>query len=712
MEYVNYIQDYIEYDYYRITPAEMFKTVRTNKNNITPFSVNYQYVDSVKLKVQRNKYNYKLVHASFDIETTDYNERSYMYIWQFGFISKGIQYVCKGRTWQEFEYILKEISNKLYSKDRIIVWVHNLSGYEFQFMRGRFHNDITEVFAKENNHPIKFVLFGNIEFRDTLSLCPKPLEKLAEDYCTARKLKGDLDYSIIRSSADRLTEEEERYCDNDVIILSQYSEFVFDNYIIDDQIPLTQTGLLRADIKKYLKDNGLYKRILHRIKCQFPSRNMYDLMVNYLFKGGLSNANFKHTMEILNDLDSYDYTSSYPACMLQDKYYYPCEFKKCNSTDFNKLFYEIANTKCVIAILKFENLRPLTDHNFISISKCIEVEQPLVLNGRVRRAKSVTVFETEIDISNYILFYDWDNVEVIGAWTSTRQQMPDYIRIPLLKAYVDKSRLKNEGKPYATEKSKANSAYGMIIQKLITTDIKYNNDTDTFESVPQTDYDKMIKNRFILPQVGIYITAWARHNLLMGIYEYQDTTYFYDTDSIKGHFVDETYIQYYNNECIKWNKILSEKYNVPFEYVADLGCWDCETKKSKYEKFETLGSKRYIYTQECEFHQTVAGLGKTALYDTCYEMIKGVKRDKSKEKQCNDIEVINKCFETFNDNMYINDAEKLNHSTFGYTSDTINGVYMEEFSGVHLAPCEFTLKMKDLYKNYILSYKENQEERI
>lgn len=694
--------------YYRLNIAECFKRFKSQElRDTTPFNLSNRICKSVRLKSDGiHKNTYKIIHASFDIETTSINEHSYMYIWQFGFISKDTQYVVKGRTWYEFEIFMRKISEMLDDK-RIIVWCHNLAGYEFRFMQKRYMQDINEVFAKENNHAIKFVLFENIEFRDTLAICSKSLQALAQDYCITQKLVGDLDYNILRNSRTVLTNEEECYCDNDVIILSEFSKYIFENYIIDGSIPLTQTGLLRSDIKHYLKVNNLKKKILNRVHHMFPSKKMYDLMMTYLFKGGLSNANYTIVNMILYMLDSYDFTSSYPAIMLQDKYYFPSEFVYTGNKNFNQLF-SAENKQCVIAIIKFKNIRAKYNHNIISKSKCMDIQDALVLNGRVRSAKSITVFESEIDIAIYKLMYVWDGEpEIISAWTSERVQMPDYIRIPILNAYVEKSKRKENGLPYATEKSKVNSGYGMMVQRLIDTEFVFDNSTGEFATESITNYHKMIRGKFILPQVGIYITAWARFNLIVhGIYPYRETTYLYDTDSIKGYFDDLTHIQKYNDECIYWNKVLAEKYNVDFEYVYDLGCWDCETtgkncettgKNGKYEMFKTLGSKRYIYVQNGQLKQTVAGLGKKALYHTV----------KKANPNLSEMQVINKCFDEFKNNMYVEDAEKLKHSYFENVDDYVDGELMHEDSGIYLCESEFTLTMDRIFTKYVTDYQES-----
>lgn len=284
------------------------------------------------LKNGKKKSYYYDVPIAFDIETTNIveSEKAYMYIWQLGYILNNTQYVVKGRTWKEFDNFIKGLSSLIHSK-RVIIWVANLP-FEFMFLWGRYKKDITEIFCKEKYKPLKFVLFGNLEFRDAVALTNSGLAKIGEDYCTTQKLVGDLDYKILRNNVTTtLTEEEECYCDNDVIVLCEFAEYVFKNLIIYNQIPLTQTSILRLEVKnraykeyeEFCGDLSSGKRALQNDMLEwFPSERLYKLMMNFCFKGGYNHAQFKICEQILYDVDSYDETSEYPSIMLQDIYYF------------------------------------------------------------------------------------------------------------------------------------------------------------------------------------------------------------------------------------------------------------------------------------------------------------------------------------------------------------------------------------------------------
>ena len=70
-----------------------------------------------------------------------------------------------------------------------------------------------------------------------------------------------------------------------------------------------------------------------------PTVNEY-LMLKECFWGGLTRANATWTEYIVKNVKSYDITSSYPYCMLVDKY--PCEkfiniIDKSNNSDYEKI---------------------------------------------------------------------------------------------------------------------------------------------------------------------------------------------------------------------------------------------------------------------------------------------------------------------------------------------------------------------------------------
>lgn len=182
-------------------------------------------------------------------------------------------------------------------------------------------------------------------------------------------MTGDLDYNVRRNTTDgkNLTPKELAYCENDVIILSEFSEFIFKTYIQNGFLPLTKTGILRRKVKEAVKEHPNSKRIHQAISESFPSKQFYKVLMNYCFRGGYVHANAFHTGKVIKNVYSVDFTSSYPSVMF--KSYVPCSnfYKQTNTTFEN--FEKHTKTHCVIADVTFKNIRTKTPHSIESKTK-------------------------------------------------------------------------------------------------------------------------------------------------------------------------------------------------------------------------------------------------------------------------------------------------------------------------------------------------------
>ena len=650
-------------------------------------------VESVNIKGGRKPINYLRLYSGFDIETTNIidNKTAYMYIWQLSLN----EIVLLGRTWSEFIMVMNMIKeyNNLSKSKRIIMWIANLS-FEFQFIRKMFN--FTKIFAKEQRKPLYAIIDGCIELRDPLPISGGSLAQLAKDYTTTQKLVGDLDYSIIRNSKTELTNEEIQYCINDVVILKEWSEFVFRNYIIPHKyIPLTKTAILRRKVKE-----NAPKGISNAIVPCMPSEKLYHIMMKYLFRGGYVHSNICNTDIILNNVTSIDITSSYPAQMNHG--YYPMgRFYRIHNIDgdtFNKLIEK----DCCMMVITFYSIKSTTNHSIESKSKCIELVNPIIDNGRVSCADKMTVFINEVDYSLYKKFYTWDRMEIEVFYHTIRGRLPTYILNVLNDEYYNKAILKQTGKKntteYAISKSNVNSAYGMTVTRMVEREVTYCDNMWGYDDGNYCYYDE-IQKLVLLPQWGIYVTSHARNALLSLVYEIScnssgriDDIVYNDTDSIKllnytkhKHIIDE-----YNNMIIAKNKKLFDN---PIFY--DLGTFDYE---GTYDKFKTLGAKRYISEKDGKIEQTIAGLPKHILYDYCKSNNIDV-FDFFTSGMCLDIMFSGKLTTCYNDEAH---------------NEVVDGVMMEELSSVCLYNIPFKMTLDKYYIEMIneVRKEDKYEERI
>ena len=422
----------------------------------------------------KRKRCYLELFCGFDIETyTDYLHNAYMWIWQFSIYGK-TKTIIIGRTWEQFVALIDTLIDSLHldNEHRVIIGVANLS-YEHQFMKKHFYKRWTNTFAKEKRQPMYCVLDNCIEFRDVLMITGGNLATLAKEYTHTQKLVGDLDYTKPRTyktplhSAD-ITETDLQYCYNDVAIVAEFMEYLFNTYIKPDKyVPLTKTGLLRREVKKEISAHGAgVKRAIYNeiYRCYIPKHYLYKTFMQYLFRGGYTHTNVRYAGRVIDDVHSIDFTSSYPYTMLAYDGFPVSPLKQENTADFEKLLN--GGKHCLMFLVIFTNLRAKTDHAIESKSKCVSISNGAIIdNGRVRRCDGIMeVWLTELDFYCYMMYYEFDSYKIERVYSSLKGRLPRYLLMPLARAYENKAKMKHAGKggtsEYALYKSLVNSAYG------------------------------------------------------------------------------------------------------------------------------------------------------------------------------------------------------------------------------------------------------------
>ena len=685
----------------------------------------YNEIDKIELPIIKSnkKIEYFNVPCSFDIETTSFYEneekRAIMYIWSLGI--NGFMYY--GRTWEEFINALDFLSEKLElnSKRRLVIYVHNLA-FEFQFIRKLFVWD--KVFATDLRVPVYAVTIKGIEFRCSYLLSGYSLENLGKGLTKykIKKLMGNLDYSLLRHSKTPLTQQELAYCENDIAVVMAYIQEKIENNESIDKIPYTKTGYVRKYCKKYCYyNNGVKKKNQHQY---YNYRQLMDvlqltteeyLLMKRAYQGGFTHANPLNSNQIYKQVSSYDFTSSYPSVMLTEKF--PMSRGKRIEIENKEMFDKYLEKYCCIFNISFTNIRPkLWYDNPISYSKCRNVSDVVLNNGRVVSASYLETTLTEIDYKIIKEYYEWDNEEVFEFYRYLKGYLPRPLILSILDLYNNKTKLKNvEGKEveYSLSKEMLNSVYGMCVTDIVRNEIEY--DGDSWSSTPPSNYDKLIektnksRNRFLFYGWGLYTTAYARKNLFTGISECKEDYIYADTDSLKilnrNKHLD--YFNWYNKQIEDKLIAMCDYYEIDYEMIRPktikgvekiIGVWDYE---GTYKYFKTLGAKRYLYTEygnsktkyKRKNHLVVAGLGKK--HSLNYLQKKG------------------NLYETFNDGMYVSGdyTDKMTHT---YIDDEKSGVMIDylgtpleyhEMSSVHLEKCEFTLSMSEVYLDFIFGLK-------
>lgn len=662
------------------------------------------------------------IEAAFDIETTSTKcgdeKRAFMYVWQIGI---GYQNpVFYGRTWSEFVDLCDQLSAYLglSERKRLVIYVHNL-GFEFQFMRKYF--EWLDVFSESERKPIKALCSLGIEFRDSYILSGYSLANTAKNLTkhNIKKMVGDLDYSLTRTHATPLTQEEIGYCINDIqIILAYINEQIEYNGSIAT-MPMTNTGRVRKYVRDacYIGDNksgraGRYARYRSLMENLTLTSDVYT-QLKRAFMGGFTHANANYVGDVLENVTSIDFTSSYPSVMISEKF--PMSRFKSITCETESEFEELSNTYALIFDVKFINLKPLiTQENYISASKCMELKNPIVNNGRVVSAESVLLTMTEIDYHIMKQAYTWDSIEIGNLKYAHKAYLPKAICKSILKLYQSKTELKDVAGSeveYLLSKGMLNAVYGMCVTDVVKAKSVYDDKNESWVTEKPDTIDELTqyntsRNRFLYYAWGIWVTAYARRNLWTGIIDVGDDYVYSDTDSLKllNYEKHKPYIEWFDNQIIEKMKAVCIFHGLNYKLLSPktkkgvvkmMGVWDYE---GTYERFKTLGAKRYLYQKGDKMKLTVAGLSKQNGLDYMLE-------------QSNNDPL--KVFDMFDDNLYIPASKtgKMTHTyldeeqSFLVTDYLGTTVEVTSLSGIHLEACEFSLSIPDLQKQYLTNLK-------
>ena len=661
------------------------------------------------------KIEYYNMPCAFDIETTSFyngdEKRAIMYEWTLGVNGR----VIIGRTWDELMTVFETIAENLslnYER-RIIIYVHNL-GFEFQFLRKRM--TWKNVFSISERKPIYAVSESGIEFRCSYLLSGYSLESLGEKLkkYPVKKMAGDLDYTLLRHSKTPLTPQELKYCENDVRVVMSYIAEEIENNGDITKIPLTKTGYVRTYCRnnclyegshkkntiKYLK----YRKIMQSLQLEPDEYNQ----LKREFQGGFTHANAFYADKMLENVRSFDFTSSYPAVMVAEKF--PMsraeKIKITSKSDFERnLKLYCCLFDCEIygleAVKLFEH--PLSSSRCTGCVKCMED------NGRIVQCEYLKTTLTEQDY--YILrqFYKWEHITIGNFRRYKKGYLPTNFVKSILDLYVKKTELKGvSGKEddYLRSKEMINSAYGMCVTDICRDEITYSDDWGTEKCDVDSAISKYNKSpkRFLSYAWGVWVTAYARRNLFSGILEFGNDYVYSDTDSVKVLNADihMEYIKRYNDTITKKLKNACEWHKIDFNMTRPktidgvekpLGVWDDE---GIYSRFKTLGAKRYMTEKNRKISITVSGVNKK--FAVPYLM----------ERYGDEI------FDNFRDGLYIppDYTGKNTHTYIDYeqsgelTDYTGLTEKYSELSSIHLEKCDYSLSISKMYADYLMGVRE------
>lgn len=509
----------------------------------------------------------------------------------------------------------------------LVLWVANL-GHEYAFLKKQLAKvGITDLFAKDERQPLRICLQNCVELRECLGLFGRSLDDIAKSYTTTQKLKGDLDYNLIRLPfSTELTDAEKAYCKNDVVILDELSEVAFEKFTDKGlKIPMTKTGILRQKCKRAIHNIQYEYRDNEKLmpKTEFE----YYIMRRFMFAGGLSGTSPLYVGKFVKRSKCSDITSDYPA-QINHRLYPAGELIETAPENITKC-------KGKFKIILFTcDLRPKTKHAVISKHKVLNFENTdncefttrcrncVVINGKLLFGDNVCLLLNDVDIKALSELYHFENVLIYRAWYFTKKaRAPKFLRDCMNNDYLTKQQLKATGQSetilYKESKSAVNSYFGMSCTRLY--DCLYSFDEDIEDIKPRAaelSYNEQRQKMWLSPYIGYWCTSYARSILIHYIAKYPDLILQYDTDSL--YYITDTdsvpaqRIAEFENDLLSYNRRISLLNKRIFNndmHFDDLGAWEID--KADYIGFKGLGAKRYLLQKaNGDLKPVVAGMVK------------------------------------------------------------------------------------------------------
>ena len=555
--------------------------------------------------------------CAFDIETSRVpgTEQAVCYHWQ---LQCGLEHpTIRGRELWQFRKLMDSFAENIKKDQTLYIFVHNLS-YEFHFLRGVYPElSAEDVFSLKPRKPVKVRLYGGkIELRCSYILTNMSLgEWTSKMQVEHQKLSGDaFDYDAVRYPWTDLTEEQLDYCRNDVLGLV---EALWVQLNINDDtlssIPLTSTGYIRRSVKRVMKNWSYYG-----LQAIQPDPEVY-LALREAFRGGDTHCNRFLAGVILKNVKSVDKSSAYPdACVNYDEF--PMgTFRRSIKKTLKWAKQLIRLHRAVLMRVRFTNLRLRDEFDpcpYISFSKVrgVKVYECQLDNGRILTAPHAETTLTDIDWCIIEAQYEWDSVEVLDMWDTRKGFLPDILRSLIISYYEDKTKLKGvQGQEvyYVKSKNLLNSVYGLQAQDPCKPTTVYDDSQEDIFSVVEGDIPALLEKSRRQPygsyQWGVYCTAIARRELRKMITKAGDDFVYCDTDSVK--VLGDLDVSKYNRDKIRTSTLNGAKAVDPSGEAHYMGVFEDD---GQYDRFVSLGAKKYAYEDKKGLHITIAGVGKKA----------------------------------------------------------------------------------------------------
>ena len=686
------------------------------------------------MKRKQITYNNEVI-ISMDTETTTLRDEklSYTYIIavSVGLITDKEPYNYYMKTWYDFKNFLD--SGLFDPTKTYVIYVHNLS-FEFEFMRSYIHFDT--VFCRDS-HKIMKCTYKNFEFRCSLFLSNCKLETLAKnENLPVKKLVGDLDYTKIRHTSTYLTDKELQYIKNDILCVWYYIQKKLKQYGNYKELPLTSTGEVRYIFRqKLLSDEKIKAKIRGCVKRYSANTEHLQNKLIKAYAGAYTHGNWMYEKDLISNVSCIDIASSYPYQMSARKF--PTNWTKLtDDLTLDEIKSYINDGYAVLADVIVIGMQAKTYHSIFSKHKCTVSEDCITDNGRIRKCAKCIMTLTDIDIELLDNFYE-GAFYFTDVYISKKEYLPREIVEIILDLFKQKTALKGikeQKENYNRLKAFINGIYGTTVFDVTQDEIEFDYETEKYNPKPKSfdDFEKYIKNKntYLWYSIGVWVTAYARKQLLDLVYCMNTDALYSDTDSIKflnGNKYTEL-IQQTNTDIIKefetamkYHGFTSDAYTFKTSEGKQMymGVFEYETP---YRNFKYLGAKAYLSeseeTDDFEYYTDDSKTETIKCQSKLHSTVAGAPKNLSQYLCLAHFPFFCKPFDFFDVNKtYVSDCKNGHsyHNNVNFTTQITDYTgktdTVEIKSGVAIMPASFSLnaekKISDaLFENSMIDFDE------
>ena len=363
-----------------------------------------------------------------------------------------------GRTPSQFCDCVSRLCSTMRGYYTIIYW-HNMA-YDWVFIRQfcfQAWGYPDKLLATKPHYPISITWEEGLIFKDSLILAQRSLDKWAKDLNVEhQKACGKWAYNMLRDQDTPLSQDELEYIEHDTLAgveCLDATRLMLNKHIYN--IPLTATGIPREDVYQLARQNRgreLFKRMCLTYEQYRIAEKVYH--------GGFTHAN-RDEIGFIYSAEAYDFASSYPYCMLVEKY--PMEkFTRLQDCMPEEILADMEVTAFMFKLILLKpDLKEGKTMPPLQFSKCTKTVNAICDNGRILTAEYAAIYITEQDLFLIKENYTWEAAYCVEVYGAHKDYLPNWFRDYVYKCYEDKCKMKG-GDPvlYSVAKAKVNSLYG------------------------------------------------------------------------------------------------------------------------------------------------------------------------------------------------------------------------------------------------------------